>query len=201
RTVALRSKVIDGLPAPLLHHAAGNVAGRNDGIIDFARAMQPLELARDLLARAGRVCDEDDRSALGPRPHQRVASVRMDRKAVVHDAPYIAQEHVVAGCERGKLRDQRGRYGTHPKPSSRPRRSGTAAAVKRAYRMKRKERKSAGRQQGAWALVNARFCRVSRHAMQRLRAHRARWREQEALPEPDVVVENVDDRRFGLDPL
>jgi hypothetical protein len=78
---------------------------------------------------------------------------------------------------------------------------GMAAAATPAYRMKRKERKSAGRQQGARAFVNARFGRVDRHPMQRFGAHRARRGEQEALPETDVVVEDVDDSRFGLDPL
>src|SRR5262245_28362028 len=102
--------------------------------------MQAVELARHLLAWTGRIRDEDNRRALRPRTHQRVASVQMDCKTVVHDSPDIAQEHVVAGCERGKLRDQLGRHGAHQRPSSRLWRTGTAAAVRRAYRMKRKGR-------------------------------------------------------------
>ena len=137
-----------------------------------------------------------------PRPHQRVAGVRMKPQGRCARRPRRR-----TAARHSRVRAWRiSRSAGAMRLSSRTffaalRRSGMAAAATRAYRMKRKERKSAGRQQGARALVNARFGRVGRHALQRLGTHRARRREQEALPETDVVVEKVDDRRFGLDPL
>ena len=101
------------MAAPLLDHGAGDIARGHDGVIGLARHMQPLELARHLFARARRIGDQDDHAAARARAHQRVAGVREGGDAVVHDAPDVAQHHVVVGRQRGKLRDQRRQCGTH----------------------------------------------------------------------------------------
>src|SRR6478736_2552970 len=60
---------------------------------------------------------------------------------------------------------------------------------------------SAGRQQCARVLAHTRLNRVDRRPMECFGTHRSRWREEEALSEADVVVEQIDHRRFGLYPL
>ena len=110
RAVALGPEMEQALPGARRDHAAGDVAGGDDGVIGLARHMQLVELARHHLALARRIGDQDHGRAAGARAHQRVAGVRESGEAVMHHAPDVAQQHVVIGGQRREMRDQ-GRQG------------------------------------------------------------------------------------------
>ena len=103
RHVALRSEVKDALLRPLAHLVMRHVAGGNDRVISLARHLQPRELPLHLRAWARRVGDEYDARALRACPHQRVAGRRKRLHAVMHHAPNVAEDEVVAGGEFGKM--------------------------------------------------------------------------------------------------
>ena len=160
------------LPGPRRDHGAGDVAGGDDAVIGVARHLQLVELARHHLARARRVGDQHHRAAARARAHQRVAGVREGDDAVVHHAPDVAQQDVVAGGERREMRNQ--------------------AAARRCVSRCRSRRSSpaASRRGGGRG-----------RALQGLGPHRPRRREQEALAEAHVVVEQIDHHALALDPL
>ncbi len=92
RAVALGPEVEQALSGARLDHAAGDVAGGDDGVIGLARDMQLVELARHHLALARRIGDQDHGGAARARAHQRVAGMREGGDAVMHHAPDVAQQ-------------------------------------------------------------------------------------------------------------
>jgi hypothetical protein len=104
--VARRTNVAQALAAAARDDLAGDVAGRHDAVIGLRRHAQMRDLADYRRARTRRIGDEHHRLALRADPHQRVAGGGKRHFAVMHDAPDVAQEHVIGGRDGREMRDQ-----------------------------------------------------------------------------------------------
>jgi hypothetical protein len=95
RQVALGAEVID-CALPLCDDTPRHIARRHDGIIADARQAKLIEVVPDNRTWTRRVGDQDDRAASLTKACECVRRLRKRNDAVVHDAPDIAQEHIVA---------------------------------------------------------------------------------------------------------
>ena len=163
------------LARPRLDHGAGDVAGRHDGVVGLARHMQLFELARHDMARARRVGDQDHGRAALARAHQRVAGVR----------------------ER-----LRRRYAPRPRRRTAARRSRAPAPRNAGARAGKIDQPlTAPAAASSLVVSGGGLRRIGRGGLQGFDPHRPRRREQEALAEAHVVVEQVDHHAFAFDAL
>ena len=88
--------------APALDDAAGDVAGRGDRVIGVMRHAEAVENLPYGGAGPRRIGDEDHGTAAGAKARERRAGGGESRDTVVHHAPDVAQEHVIAARQRRK---------------------------------------------------------------------------------------------------
>src|SRR5262249_21100399 len=73
-----------------------DIAGADDSIPGVAARAGPVEYALDTGRRHRRIGDQDDRAALAAEARQCVAGLGISRAALVHHAPDIAEERLIA---------------------------------------------------------------------------------------------------------
>ena len=88
----------------------GKIARRDDGIPRFARDTLPVEQRRDIRSRGRRVGDQHDGAPLPPKLPQRKGGLRIGANAVMHDAPDIAENHIISGESAGAAEWRMGRF-------------------------------------------------------------------------------------------
>ncbi len=88
-----------------------DVAGGDDGVPGIAAHAGLLQHALHAGRGDRRIGDEDHRSALGAEARQSRAGLRVGAPAVVHHAPHIAEDGVVARQQRPGVGDDRRRHG------------------------------------------------------------------------------------------
>jgi hypothetical protein len=84
----------------------GDVAGRDDRIIGFARNAKPGELRRHDPAGVGRVRHQHDRAAACPEAAKRLGGFLEGHESIVDDAPDVAQNDFVSAREIGQSAHQ-----------------------------------------------------------------------------------------------
>src|SRR5712671_107648 len=97
--IPLGADVEHALAGTLRDDGAGYVSGTHDTIIGFRRNRDAVEKPLHEFARAGRIGDQHDRTALPAEAGKRVAGLERCRHAIVDDPPDVAQYGVVVGGE------------------------------------------------------------------------------------------------------
>ena len=146
---------------------------------------QPVKYRLHRRPRARRVGDEDHRAALGAKTDQRVAGLWKSRDAIVHHAPKVAEQHVVIARERGEAFDnvRQGLCDDRDGGSAWPRTASAATGTDELGEAAAHWRSNIRRWRGS---------ALAAGSLQRLGAHRPRWREQKALAETHVVIQKID---------
>ena len=132
--------------------------------------------------------------------HQRVAGCGKARNAVVHDAPDVAQQRRrsrAPASEKFGIKDGDGAHGRIISRGIEHRSAALAAGDAASVRVRHQLAAS----KRAGPSFRPRPACGAAPALQRLGAHRPRRREQEALAEAHVVVEQIDHRALALDAL
>ena len=85
--------------AALAHHLAGDIAGRRHAVIGVRADAELIKLANDLWSRPWRVGDQNDGTATGAIPRQRIAGFRVRFQPIMDHAPNVAKNDIIARRE------------------------------------------------------------------------------------------------------
>ena len=184
----------------------GQVAGRDDRIIDIVGDAELVQLPLHGIGRPRRIGDEDDGAAALAIGVQRRAGFGKRFEPVMHHAPDIGEDHLHAIDEVAQPFDE-AKCGHDigrrlARSGGAARQCGIASRPRRRFGGRAGDR-SSGRNIGTIGTVGFLGLGRSRPAGSRcpLGPQRPGWRKQEPLTEPHVKVEQVDHRAFALDPF